>query len=187
MKRIFAFTTTLLLTLWASGSAWAFVHANSWGGATMHGFGFTAHESAFGTSTTHVAGLGTEHTDIYGGSTARGYYGGAIHTTPYGDVAYRPPDGYYGYHPPTTVNYYGAHCYDCGWGWATAGAAAAGAAVGATVGAAAASSYGQVMATLPAGCVAQEVAGGTYYACGNTWFRPAFGANGVYYTVVPAP
>jgi hypothetical protein len=26
-----------------------------------------------------------------------------------------------------------------------------------------------------------------YYLCGNTWFKPAYGANGVFYTVVPAP
>jgi hypothetical protein len=31
------------------------------------------------------------------------------------------------------------------------------------------------------------VQGSTYYVCGNSWFRPAFGANGVYYTVVPTP
>ena len=29
--------------------------------------------------------------------------------------------------------------------------------------------------------------GATYYLNGNTWFQPAYGANGVYYTVVPAP
>ena len=29
--------------------------------------------------------------------------------------------------------------------------------------------------------------GGTYYLCGNTWFKPSYGANGVYYRVVPAP
>ncbi len=28
--------------------------------------------------------------------------------------------------------------------------------------------------------------GATYYLSGNTWFQPAYGANGVYYTVVPA-
>jgi len=27
----------------------------------------------------------------------------------------------------------------------------------------------------------------TYYLNGNTWFKPSYGANGVYYTVVPAP
>jgi hypothetical protein len=25
------------------------------------------------------------------------------------------------------------------------------------------------------------------YLCGNTWFSPAYGANGVHYTVVPTP
>ena len=31
------------------------------------------------------------------------------------------------------------------------------------------------------------VRGATYYLAGNTWFKPMFGANGVYYQVVPAP
>ena len=29
--------------------------------------------------------------------------------------------------------------------------------------------------------------GTTYYLSGNTWFQPAYGANGVYYRVVPTP
>jgi hypothetical protein len=29
--------------------------------------------------------------------------------------------------------------------------------------------------------------GTTYYVYGNTWFQPAYGANGVYYRVVPTP
>jgi hypothetical protein len=40
---------------------------------------------------------------------------------------------------------------------------------------------------LPAGCVNPTVNGQAYYLCGNTWFSPAFGANGVYYRVVPTP
>jgi hypothetical protein len=31
------------------------------------------------------------------------------------------------------------------------------------------------------------VNGATYYLCGNTWFSPSYGANGVYYRVVPTP
>jgi hypothetical protein len=31
------------------------------------------------------------------------------------------------------------------------------------------------------------VRGATYYLCGNTWFQPAYGANGVYYRVITAP
>jgi hypothetical protein len=46
---------------------------------------------------------------------------------------------------------------------------------------------GAAYAALPAGCVSPGVQGQTYYMCGNTWFSPAYGANGVYYRVVPAP
>jgi hypothetical protein len=46
---------------------------------------------------------------------------------------------------------------------------------------------GAIYATLPTGSVAATVHGQTYYASGNTWFLPAYGANGVYYRVVPAP
>lgn len=42
-------------------------------------------------------------------------------------------------------------------------------------------------AVLPAGCISPDVGGRTYYLCGNTWFSPAYGANGVHYRVVPAP
>jgi hypothetical protein len=123
---------------------------------------------------------------------------------------------YYGarypaYHPPTTVNVYGSTCSSCG-GWSTAGAAAAGLAVGVVAGAAigsananaaASNAYsagyaagstanptyamGAIYATVPAGCVQPTVQGKSYYLCGNTWFQPSYGANGVYYRVVPAP
>src|SRR5574341_460721 len=128
-------------------------------------------------------------------------------------TAYHSP--YYGaaypaYHPPTTVNVYGSGCYNCG-GWYTAGAAAAGAAVGmaagvaigsASTGAATSNAYasgyaagaanttyamGAIYATLPPGCTNPSIQGTTYYLCGNTWFQPAYGANGVYYRVVPTP
>jgi hypothetical protein len=47
---------------------------------------------------------------------------------------------------------------------------------------------GAVYGALPAGCISPNVSGGgTYYLCGNTWFRPSYGANGVIYTVVPTP
>jgi len=109
------------------------------------------------------------------------------------------------------VNSYGSGCYNCG-GWATAGAAAAGVAVGTMAGAAAASAntaaatssaysagvaagsaatatyvMGAVYGTIPAGCATPNVQGTTYYLCGNTWFQPSYGANGLYYRVVPAP
>ena len=46
---------------------------------------------------------------------------------------------------------------------------------------------GAIYSTVPAGCATPNVGGTTYYLCGNTWFQPAHGANGVYYRVVPAP
>jgi hypothetical protein len=46
---------------------------------------------------------------------------------------------------------------------------------------------GAIYATLPAGCAVSTVAGATYYHCSNAWFQPSYGANGVYYRVVPAP
>jgi hypothetical protein len=46
---------------------------------------------------------------------------------------------------------------------------------------------GAVYAALPAGCISPKVQGSTYYLCGNTWFQPSYGANGVYYRVIPAP
>jgi len=46
---------------------------------------------------------------------------------------------------------------------------------------------GGIYPTLPAGCISPSVQGSTYYLCGNTWFQPSYGANGVNYRVVPAP
>ena len=42
-------------------------------------------------------------------------------------------------------------------------------------------------ASLPAGAMTIDKNGATYYLNGNTWFQPAYGANGVFYKVVPAP
>ena len=46
---------------------------------------------------------------------------------------------------------------------------------------------GALYPTLPAGCATPTVQGTTYYLCGNTWFKPSYGANGVFYKVVPTP
>ena len=46
---------------------------------------------------------------------------------------------------------------------------------------------GGVYAALPADSISIPKNGTTYYLNGNTWFQPSFGANGVYYRVVPAP
>ena len=42
-------------------------------------------------------------------------------------------------------------------------------------------------AAVPAGSMAINKSGTTYYLNGNTWFQPSYGANGVYYRVVPTP
>ena len=46
---------------------------------------------------------------------------------------------------------------------------------------------GMSYATVPPGSIQVAKNGQTYYLNGNTWFKPAFGANGVFYTVVPTP
>ena len=137
------------------------------------------------------------HSPYYGTTAYHSYYGGAYYPSYY--------------HPPTTVNYYGSGCYDCG-GWSTAGAAAAGAMVGMAAGATIASAntsaatssayasgyaagsantatypVGSIVATLPPGCTNPTVNGMYYDLCGTTWFQPSYGANGVYYRVVPTP
>jgi hypothetical protein len=60
---------------------------------------------------------------------------------------------------------------------------------GVAAGSAGNSSYamGGIYPTLPAGCISPKVQGGTYYLCGNTWFQPSYGANGVSYRVVTTP
>jgi hypothetical protein len=189
-------------------------HTNAWGGSTSHAYGVgTEHTNMYGGSSAHAWGGGTEHTNVYGGSTYGAYGAGATHTYASGATAYHPPGyggygysayhppgygyGYPAYHPPVAVPYYSASgCLGC--------AVAAGAVVGATVGAVAASAntaaayssgyaagsaagyaMGVNYAALPTGCAYQ--AGPNEYLCGGSWFRPAYGANGLYYTVVPAP
>ena len=47
--------------------------------------------------------------------------------------------------------------------------------------------WGQLIPTLPPGAAIQTIGNGTYYLYNGVWFSPAYGANGVYYRVVPAP
>jgi hypothetical protein len=64
---------------------------------------------------------------------------------------------------------------------ATASAYSAGYAAGSTY------TMNAIYATLPTGCVPSNIGDSTYYLCSSTWFQPSYGANGVYYRVVPAP
>jgi hypothetical protein len=194
MKALVVMAAALLVVTLRPDPAHAWASANRWGGSTTHTWGSTSHTNAWGGSSSHTYGEGTEHTNRYGGSTYGAYGEGAAHTYASGATVYHPPGygGYYGYpayHPPVAVPYYSASgCYGC--------AAAAGAVVGATVGAAAASAAARppvyappaapvAYAALPAGCVYRPLP--QEYECGGTWFAPAYGANGVYYRVVPAP
>ena len=206
MKKTYAGIAIVLGTaLWATDAgAWA--SANRFGGHSSHSWGESSHTNAWGGSTTHVAGEGTEHTNMYGGSTygEAGY--GAVHTYPGGASyhAYGYGYGYGAYHPPVAVPYYGSTCYGCA---AAAGAVvglAAGAAIssanttavatsaynaGVVAGATAQYAMGVSYASLPTGCAEAQVNSSTYYVCAgsNTWFKPSYGANGVYYKVVSAP
>jgi hypothetical protein len=67
---------------------------------------------------------------------------------------------------------------------ATADAYSAGYAAGSTN---TAYAMNAIYATLPTGCTSATVGGATDYVSGSTWFKPSFGANGVYYRVVPEP
>ena len=196
-------------TAWKSASNWRggstehspgdTSHQNPWGGSTSHQAGEgTEHTNAYGGDTAHAAGGGTEHTNTYGGSTYGAYGAGVAHTYPAGGTVYYPA-----YHPPVAVPYYSTGCYGCA---AAAGAIAGAAVVAATSSANSASAYssgyaagssaatqattyvmGQNYAALPAGSAQVSHGGTTYYVSGSTWFQPAYGANGVYYHVVPAP
>ncbi len=76
----------------------------------------------------------------------------------------------------------------------TAAATSAAYSAGVATGAAAASApaggtyaMGVNYAAIPSGSMAINKNGTTYYLNGNTWFQPSYGANGVFYKVVPAP
>jgi hypothetical protein len=176
-------------------------HVNAAGGSTTHDWdGGTSHTNAAGGTTTGAYGAGAVHTTDTGYSSyhppAAGYPAG-YHPPVAGYPAYAP------YHPPPPV--YASGCYNC------AGAVAAGVVVGAAVGASVASAntaaatsnayaagvaagstatayaMGVNYMALPPGAMVVNKYGTNYYLLGNTWFKPAYGANGVYYVVVPAP
>jgi hypothetical protein len=67
------------------------------------------------------------------------------------------------------------------------GAVAAGASTTTTVTVHTTYVTGAIYPTVPAGAMVINKNNATYYLSGNTWFKPAFGANGIYYMVVPTP
>jgi hypothetical protein len=46
---------------------------------------------------------------------------------------------------------------------------------------------GAIYPTLPPGATVQTIGSATYYLYNEVWFSPSYGANGVYYRVVPTP
>jgi len=190
MKKMIAGFAALACALLSIQPVLAYYHSNRYGGSTSHSYGSTTHTSYAGTSTTHTYGEGTSHTGYYGGTTSHSYSGGTTYS-----------GTYYGYHPPTTGGYYG--CYDCAhWGAAAAGVVVGASVASANSSAAASNAYaagysagsaatayamGETVVALPSGCKNSTVGSSVYYVCGSTWFSPAYGANGVYYRVVPAP
>ena len=213
MKMIVIGFVSFLIIAVSSGPAGAWATANRFGGSTQHAYGEgTQHTNMYGGSTSHGWYGGTTHTNVYGGTTSGAYGAGVYHTYPSGASYYHPPypayhPAYpvYPYHPPVAVPYYSAAgCYGC----AAAAGAVVGMATGAAVasantaaattsayssgyaaGSAAATTYvmGANYAMLPTGCATPDVGGKTYFLCGNTWFQPLYGANGLYYRVVPTP
>jgi hypothetical protein len=172
----------------SAGPAQAWASANRFGGSSYHGWGDTGHSNAWGGSTEHVAGEGTEHTNAWGGSTGHAYGGGTEHTNMYGGSTYGSYGGYPAYHPPVAVPYYASGCYGCAAAaGAIVGATAASAGYGAGYSAGAAAVAGGSYAMLPPGAIEVTRFGVQYYISGNTWYQPVYGANGVFYRVVPAP
>src|SRR5205814_5025506 len=153
----------------------------------QYGQGAT-HTNTYGGTTSAAYGEGAYHTGAYG-------YGTAYHP-PTAYYGYHPPAtvNYYGATcahvngwataaAVTTAAVTGAAVASANANAANANAAAASANAynagynaGATTGSSAAQAtytVGQIVATLPAGCITPNVQGTTYYLCGNTWFSPA--------------
>ena len=57
-----------LVLLAVSGQAFAWAHANYYGGSTSHSYDSTSHTNAYGGSATHTYGQGTSGTTAYGTS-----------------------------------------------------------------------------------------------------------------------
>lgn len=131
-----------------------------------------------------------------------GYHGGGFVRGPLGGTAAWHRGGWGG------AAWHGDPVYHGGcWGCAAGAAAAAGAvglAAGAAIGSAATAASAPVVAvpqpvyvaspaigtqvvTLPGDCTNAVVSGATYYKCGDVFYKPRFGSNGVYYTVVSNP
>ena len=189
----------------------AATHTNTYGGTTSAQYGQGAtHTNVYGGTTSAAYGEGAYHTGAYGYGTAyhppTAYYG--YHppaTVNYYGSTCANCNGWAAAAAVTTAAVTGAAVASANANAANANAAAASAnaynagynagtttsqpATTTTTVVATPGNYsmGQMVGALPAGCITPTVQGTTYYLCGNTWFSAAYGANGVYYRVVPGP
>ena len=180
-------------------------HDNRYGGSTTHVAGEgTEHTNTYGGSSEHGVYGGAEHTTAYGTTAYRPPAYGAY-------PVYHPPT----YVPYYSSGCYGcaaaagavvgmavgaaaassstaaatSTAYSSGYAAGTAAATAPPPGATTTTVTTTTTSYamGVHYATLPPGAMSITKNGTAYYLSGNTWFKPVYGAGGVYYTVVPAP
>ena len=188
---------------------------SAYGGSAYHaeGSGETTATSAYGDTATHYQGIGTvgitsSGNTVYAsdhyGTTAHGYHPPVV-VNSYSTGCYNcggwsaagaaVAGAAVGVAVGATVAAATANAYNAGVVTGTEVASANNAAAttnsynaGVAAGAANTSySMGEIVAAVPPGCASPTVGGTAYYLCGNTWFQPSFGANGVYYRVVPTP
>lgn len=82
MKGIAVGFVSIMITLLPCEPAWAWSHANRYGGSTSHRYGEgTVHTNAYGGGTAHAYG-GTVHANPYGGTTSHAYGGAPPTSTP---------------------------------------------------------------------------------------------------------
>lgn len=190
---------------WGQGSS----HTNAYGGSTSHSYGGgTSHTNVYGGTTSGAYGAGWSHSYPSGATAYRppGYATYPVYHPPVAVPYYS--SGCYGCAAAVgaiagaavgaaaaSANTAAAtsNAYAAGVATGSANAAAAtGAAYSAGVAAGVSASGGTYVmgvkyASVPTGCASPNVGGTSYVLCGNTWFRPSYGANGVFYTVVPTP
>jgi hypothetical protein len=177
MRTILIAATAVLSAALPMSQAWAWMQRHAGGGFTHSG-----DAGGYQHSTT-VTQQGVAHSSDAGGyehgsaASANGVAhasdaGGAWHGSATATSSY--------YHQPSVVNHYGTTCVNCRpaeWG--------APAALGVAAGVGTATAVATTVTAPPAGCAYRPIL--HRYDCGGTWLEPAYGANGVYYRVVPAP
>lgn len=162
---------------------------NPYGGSAYHaeGSGYTTYHAADGATAYHSPYYGDPYVGYHPPATVN-YYGSGCYNCGSNDAGAAAVAGAVvgmaagaavASNEAAQASANTANAYNAGYNAAEANTAAS---------ASASYAMGSVYTRLPSGCISPPVAGGsTLFLCGNTWFQPASGANGVYYRVVPAP